>query len=312
MTDNRQRSLSGAFWLVLALAALLTAACREKEWDPSVALLVNGRPVPRSAVDQVLEWGSYPSLGLGGEIEGAESLPMIIDKLIDEQLILAEAEKAGLTVTRAEVDEAAAALGTAWFGVQPPPAELDDLRRALRNHLLIHKMTGRIMVERRVLSAAQWRVFWDQWPQSREPRYLVRVLLLPGSDEPPELPEEKGLTLSGLAGALEKRGLPVVLSEPFWLAGDSLAEGERQMLAGLGRGRFSPPARLKESWAIYEVTDVDRGPDREEEFKKARAAFEERAGEEAFLNWLADLKARAKIELNPALAEMLARDETAG
>ncbi len=307
-----QGSMKAVFLLCLAVAGFLIPGCREREWEPGLALTVNGRPVPVSAVDQVLEWGFYPGLGRGGEIEGANSLPLIIDKLVDEQLILAEAEKSGLSVSQFEVDDAATTLATAWFGVKPPPAELGDLRRALRNQLLIQKMTVKVMTERRILSAAQWQVFWDRWPRAQSPRYRVRVLMLPRSEAPPELPAEK-ISLVELADSFEKTGLPVVLSEPFWLPGDSLEAAEREVLdQALAQGRFSPAVRLKESWAVYEVLGLDPGPSLEEEFKKARTAYEEQAGEAAFSNWLADMRSKAQVELNPALAEMLKAAETAG
>lgn len=280
------------------LLALGLSGCQEETWDPEVAVLVNGRPVGRGAIDRVLEWGFYADLGQPGEREA--TIPLVLDKLIDEQLILAEAERAGLVIEDQHLDRAQSDLGSAWFGSSPPPAELGELRDALRNQLLLRKMTEKIMVERRVLSAAEWRAFWQGWPKNKPPRYLVRVLLLPPVAQTPVFPTRGRQDLEKIADRFERDGLAAIVSGPLWLGGDLFDQRARETLEeGLAQKRLAGPIRLDESWAIYEVLEMEPAPSPADEFRAAQTAFENLAGEKAFRQWLAELRAGAEIRVNP-------------
>ncbi len=296
------------FWFrVLALLAALAiaAGCRGEEgWNPDVAAVVNGRPIPRTDLDRVLEWGAYPRVGAGGETLGAATLPRILDKLIDERLILDEAEKVGFRVKEAEVDRAAADLASAWFGAKPPPAELSELRQALRNQILLRKMTEKVMAERRVLSVEEWERFREAWPKQRPPRYRVRALLIPPVEETLALPRNPWGTLEQMAGQLKNVGLTSILSDPLWLVGARLDPAVAEALEkAAAQGRLTDPIRLPESWVVYEVQDVDRGQPPVQDFQAARTAFEALAGEKAFRDWLAELRAGAEITVNPLLRQ---------
>lgn len=289
-----------ALSIFLILAPLFWAGCQEQEaWDPEVAVIVNGRPIPKAAVERVLEWGFYPDLDQGGERE--INIPLIVDKLINEELILDEARKSGLILSAAELGEGLDDLASAWFGTNPPPAEQGELRQALTRHLLLRKMTEKVMHERRVLSAEKWEGFWERWPKNRAPSFRVRALLLPPSEIGPQSPPE--ITgLDELAEYYKGEGQAVIVSQPLWLSGERLAPVVAEELGrAFKAGRLSLPVRLDESWAVYEVNEVDGGPGAAEEFETARRAFEALAGEEAFQLWLAEIRGSAKIEYAPSL-----------
>lgn len=292
----------GNRWLRVFLAlglALGLCGCHEEAWDPEVAVLVNGRPIGKGAIDRVLEWGFYSDLGQPGERE--LTIPLVLDKLIDEQLILAEAEKIGLNIDDEHLDRAQTDLGSAWFGSSLPPAELGELRDALRRQLLLRKMTEKIMVERRVLSAGEWRAFWRGWPKNKPPRYLVRVLLLPPVSQTPVFPTRGRQDLEKIADRFEREGMAAIVSGPLWLGGDLLDARARATLEeGLAQKRLAGPIRLEESWAIYEVLEMEPAPKPEDEFRAAQTAFENLAGERAFREWLGELRAGADIRVNPA------------
>lgn len=288
--------------LAFLVMSLPLAGCQEDPWDPEVAVLVNGRTISKAAVNRVLEWGFYPQLGQGGEREGAVTIHQILDKLVDERLILDEAEKVGLAVSEAEINQVENALDTAWFGVRPPPAELSELRQALRNQILLRKMTEKVMVERRVLSAGEWRVFWDGWPKSETHRYLVRVLLIPPLMELPQIPARRRGNLDRLAEFFEGEGLSVIVSDQFWLSASRVAPEVREALETAAADRRpAGPFRLEESWAAYAVLEIDPGLNQADELRRALIAFEALAGEKAFHDWLTELKAGADIKINPSL-----------
>ena len=284
------------------LMIFAAAGCQEEPWDPEVAVLVDNRPISKAAVNRVLEWGFYPQLGQGGEREGAVTINQILDKLIDEELILAEAEKVGLVVSEKELNQVENALDTAWFGIRPPPAELAELRQALRNQILLRKMTQKVMVERRVLSADEWREFWAGWPKNENRRLLVRVLLIPPLMELPEIPARRRGNLDRLADFFEGEGFSVLVSDRFWLSASRLEpEILEAMEAASAAQRPAGPFRLEESWVAYEILEIDPGPSEVEELREAMIAFEALAGEKAFHDWLKGLKAGADIKINPSL-----------
>lgn len=303
----RQRPRPGkGLGVLLALFAFLLPAvfmltgCREQDasWDQDIAVKVNGRPISRAALERVLEWGSQPDLDQGSERE--INIPLILNKIINEELILDEAQKAGLVLSAAEVDDELSGFDSAWFGVDSPRPERAEFRQALARHLLLRKMTEKVINEKRVLSADKWHEFWEKWPRNKSLAFRVKALLLPPQDDEPKWPEELE-TLDQLADYFRKEGQAVIVSQPLWLSGNNLDQAMTEELKRAYRERrLSLPARLEESWAVYELMNIDSGPEAAAEFDLARKAFEARAGEEAFQKWLSEIRASAKIEYAPS------------
>ena len=305
ISDNPM--ISRLCFVFLLITAFALAGCREKAWDPDVAALVNGQPIPKSAVIRVMELGFYPRPGeTHDRIKGSASVVQIVGNLIDEKLILEEAEKDGLTVDEKELEESLNLLGSAWFGVEPPPAELLELKETIHNQLLIRKMTEKIMLERRVLSADKWRGFWEAWPKNKPPRYLVRALLLPPLNQTPRLPVRRRHTLENLAEYFERQDMEAIVSEPLWLGREFMGkEGVAEALEeAAAKKTVTVPLRLSESWVIYEILRVEPAPTPAQDFKSAMESFEAQAGEEAFSKWLAEVRARSDIRINPVFLEM--------
>ncbi len=287
------------------LLCLFTAACRETPWDPEVAVLVNGRPITKKALDKILELGFNPTV-TEDESKGPDlNLKLILDKLINERLILEEAARAGLSVSDQEVEEAVNLYATAWFGEKAPPAELGEMKEALRNQLLLRKMTERVMKEGMSLSAEGWRVFWENWPKERPVRYRVRLLVIPPLKEAPSVPARQRKDLGEAVEYLTREGLDVLLEGPIWTSGEKISPEEAAALEeALERKSITGAFRQPESWIIYEPLEIDRGPDEVDELLKAKAAFEELEGEKVFQAWLARIRAAADIRINPVYLEI--------
>ena len=292
--------------LLLPAVVLCLSACRESKWDPEVAALVGGRPILRSDLVKVMELGFNSRLGQGGEaLAGEVTVNQTLSKLIDEKLILIEAEKAGLSVGEEELNETAAQLGSAWFDDSPPPAELMELRQTLHNQILLRKMTNRVIAENMVLSAEKWRLFWNDWPKDQPPRYLVRALLLPPTDNEPEVPVWRSYTLERLAGYYTRQGLEVIISDPLWLGAANMAEGAPEALKqAWARRKVTRALRLSESWVIYEIMEMEPAPTPAANFVAAKKAFEQQAAEDTFDSWLTKVRSRADIQVNPMFAEI--------
>lgn len=285
--------------LGLAMLVLALGGCRKEEnWEPETVALVNGRPIAKASVDRMLELGFYPELDQGGERE--LTIPMVMLRLIDEELVLDQAEKSGVTATAAEIRAAQESFGSAWFGSDPPPAELAELAQALRRYVILRKMTEKVIERERLLKAADWRDFWSRWPKHRPPDFMVRAILLPPADEPPFVADDYAGSLEQLAEDFKHDGVAALVSQPLKLSGAKLDQAVIAALSDAHAGRrLSAPVRLEESWAVYEVLQMEKGPTARENFKSAREAFEAAEGEKAFRLWLTEVRSRADIRLNP-------------
>ncbi|MGL4208061.1 MAG: hypothetical protein ACRCTY_01600 [Candidatus Adiutrix sp.] len=294
--------------LFLIILSSFLSGCRDNVWNPDVAVLVNDEPIFLSEVDLVLEWGFHPVIGQsekGGG--GGVNIQQILDKLIDEKLILSEAKKNALFVSSAELDSSAALMSGAWFGSSPPPAELGELKEALRRQIILRKMTEKVIAENRVLSVQQWNDFWANWPKKQHPRYLVQILFAPPLDlPPPELDITQRGGLTKIAENMEKAGLPVIVSEPVWLLGDRLPPDVLEALQKASQGTQKPalagPLRLNESWVLYDILEIDNEHDLEDELIAARDAFEAMVDEQTFQNWLKSIRAKATIKISPVFS----------
>lgn len=299
--DPYQHNFSRLFLaMLMAVSIIAVGGCREQEpWDTDIAVKVNGRPIPKAALDRVLEWGFYPDLDQGGERE--INIPLILDKLINEELILGEAEKIGLVLSPGELSEGLDNLSSVWFGGEPPQAEQAELRQAVARHLLLRKMTEKVINDRKVLSAEKWHDFWEKWPKNKGPSFKMRALLLPPTDDEPQRPAEIK-KLEDLADYFKSQGAAVILSQALWLSGERLdLVISEELSRAFKEKRLSLPIRLDESWAIYEVLSRDLGPGAAEEFEAARRVFEAKAGEEAFQRWLSEIRSEAVVEYAPYL-----------
>ena len=295
------------------IVCLMVSGCREKPWDPEVAVLVNGRPIAKTALDKILELGFNPTV-TEDESKGPDlNLGQILDKLIHERLILEEAALAGLSVSDQEVERAVGLYATAWFGEKAPPAELGEMKEALRNQLLLRKMTEKVMKENVSLSADGWRVFWENWPKEHLARYRVGLLVMPPLKEAPNLPARYRRNLGDAAEYLTREGLDVLVEGPIWTNAGRLTPEEAAAIEEAFEQKTATRAfRQPESWILYEPLEIDRGPDEVEELIRAKAAFEELEGEKVFRAWLTQVRAGADIRINPAYLEISepAADET--
>jgi len=298
-------------WLAVAGGLVLLAAvsnCRKVQdvwgWSPDTAAMVEGRPITMTELNQVLGWGFYAQLNQneGAPASDSEDVPLLVlEKMIEERLVLAEADRRNLNLD--ESDE----IGVAWLDEGDsqsdlPEAQAEIIRQNLLRQILLHKVTTRIMDEERELSAADWRVFWRDWPRHKPTRYLVRVLFLPPSQEAPILPERGRETLEQMAHRFKLEGFPAILSTAVWLQSGLLDSDLIEVLTAAWVDRKpSPPVRQESSWAIYEVLNLDRKTAAVDELKAARAAYELKAGEEAFRRWLSARRSEADIRINPSL-----------
>lgn len=291
---------------LLLLLCLASSACREKPWDPEIAVLVNSQAIPKRAVDKVLELGFNPTVTENETKEAPDlNLGQILDKLIHEQLILQQASRAGLSVSDEEVTRALDHYSGAWFGASPPPAELGEMKEALHRQLLLRKMTERVMRENLSLSASGWHDFWGNWPKKHPVRYRVRLLVIPPTEKEPRIPARYRRDMGDMVEYLAKEGLDVLVEGPIWTNDTKITPDEVKAIEEAFEKKQTTKAfQQTESWIIFEPLEIDRGPDEVQELLLAKTAFEELEGEKVFQAWLAKVRRESDIQINPAYVEL--------
>jgi hypothetical protein len=302
----------GGLCLAAALALLAAWAYHRETreawvWPSDTAALVEGQPITMDELKQVLDWGLYGQLSReeGASAPAPESIPLLVlEKMIEERLVLAEAARFNFSIDAAEKEISAAHLDEMRTKPGLSSDQAETLRLNLLRQLVLHKITSKIMAAERRFSAADWRVFWRDWPKKVKPtHYLVRVLFLPPAPEAPKVPKAKNL--DQMAQLFKLEGFPVLLSPTVLLHSDRLDSDLKRVLENAWAGQnLSPPVRQDGSWAVYEILNLDRKTAAVAELTAARTAYEFKTGEEAFRRWLAARRSAADIRINPNLTQI--------
>src|SRR5207245_3909583 len=103
----RRHVLTRLAWTVLALAAVALPAARTTAASERIAAIVNKEVILQSDVDEQLQ---VAEANLHVDPSDSESVAKlrkdVLRQLIDEQVILAEAEKQNITITKSDLDQA--------------------------------------------------------------------------------------------------------------------------------------------------------------------------------------------------------------
>jgi hypothetical protein len=331
--------------MVIAIAALVLLllkfslqlmgeSYKKQIWDPNTVALVNDRPISRESVDELLKLGFYPPLSLEGKAaKGSMEFHQVVDILIEEALVLQAAEREGIVVPEAEVHEAVKILEPSWQCegdksrdcFMPKGEEREALNRAVRMQLTLSKLTQTVSTMRGKRTAAEWGSFLDEWTKrySMPSVYKVRILLAQKDQAVRKIMESRKNLKNGLQGLEERlteRGFPSVISEPMYLDPARVAEAGifegvslRQELIDAARAgdKLSGVLPLSESWGVIEILKVLPQVNPEAMVRAARNSYENTVSSRAFRDFVEDLRAQAKIEMNPNFPMELEREDPA-
>ncbi|MDR2350600.1 MAG: SurA N-terminal domain-containing protein [Deltaproteobacteria bacterium] len=308
---------------LLALGVSLFRDYYKKQlWDPRTAATVNGVPILRDAVDEVLRVGSNPPLTAETDAEGSISIRQILDKLIEEELVRQAAEREGIVVADSEVAGYLDEIRLSWgcrepdgenFRCQLPKGkELDSLVRAIRQRLLLEKTAALVSGRKGRRSKIEWEKYLEEWTvrHSLPGVFKARAILADKSEEVLKLLTPKSETppdLKTLEAKLKEAGAPYVVSETLYLnprkpaAGLASVENLREILLEAldTPGRLTPVIGLNESYAVLEVTDLLPAASAGEMALAARRSYEDHVREKAFREFLEEIRAAGTIEINP-------------
>lgn len=315
--------------LVLAVSLGLLALAfknhyRRQLWDPETVALVNGHPIPREALEEVMSAGGGQSL-TGGSGSSERTIRRKLESLVEEELVRQAAVEHGLVIPQSEIDKSVEEFQTSRecrehpgrADCQPPKGKaMGSYSEAVAKRLLLEHMTRLVASRYARFDSKRWRAFWRDYlvKHAMVSVYKVRVLL--SQDDPlveTALRESaKAETLERMGDSVKEAGFTVMITEPMslnlldpetWPLFDRAGLKDELSAAVLSPFRRTGPVRLEGSVAVLEVLEVVPRLDPEGLAAAARATYERMEGERAFKAWLADLRSRAKIVINPGFQE---------
>ncbi|MDR2460343.1 MAG: SurA N-terminal domain-containing protein [Deltaproteobacteria bacterium] len=315
-----------AILLVLGLF-LVEEHYKKQLWDPELAALVNGRPITRDEVEQVLKIGSHPPLAAELEAPGSLSIAFILEKLIDEELLRQAAEREGLAVSEEEVNEFLRDIRRSWgcseddadsFRCQLPKGEdLASLKEAIEEQLLLNRMASLVSSTHGRRTKKEWDDYLEKWTiaHALPTIFRARAILVDKTSEAKELVLEilnaEGNAyvenLEDLEDRLNEAGYSFVLSSILYLDPRGPVVGiidPEELARELNNAANGPRPltsvlELKESYAVIEILEVIEPLSPEELAHAARGSYESQVRDQAFRDFIDKLRAEAVIEINP-------------
>ncbi|MDR1486807.1 MAG: SurA N-terminal domain-containing protein, partial [Deltaproteobacteria bacterium] len=246
-------------------------------WDPETAATVNGRPILRSAVEQVMELANQPNLTLTSEDPGHVNVRQILSRLIDEELVRQAAQKEGVTVSPEQIEARLSLYSKSWgcdgskartLCHAPKGQSLEDLKQAIEKQILFDAMYRKVAMLHARPNREDWIPFWKAWlrkfPLTNV--YRAQVLLVQNEKAAEALlkPSKKSRTLYDMAQAAKEAGYAVIVTEPMYLnpldrTTFSLFKdtnlSQELLKASQRESRQTPPIRLKDSIAVFQVIE---------------------------------------------------------
>ncbi len=319
---SRPRAASRALRVLVTVALTATLAGCERGDRAAPAGRAAGAEVPVATVDGVpitaAELARRVRRVTGGDAEAAADRQLrasLLDQLVEERLLLAEAARRGLTVPAAEV-EAAARAAEAAMGREGLERELkaeglspEEWRARLGETLLIRALLSTIPPPKPISEhdvRAHYEAHRAEYarPELRRARILtvatraeaeaLRARLAAGADFA-AVAREKSISPEKDAGG----------DLGFVPAGQLPPEFD-EALARLEPGQLSPV--VESPYGFHLLRLEERRAARQAPLEEVRDEIRETLGrartEEAHERWLADLRAKAKIEiLDPELRD---------
>jgi hypothetical protein len=333
---NNLANRKSYFWPVLGLSVLVllgAGTClfryyyQRQLWDPKTAALVNGQPIYRAALEELMQAGLNPRQSAHPQ-GAALTIRQILDRLIIEELISQEAQKSGLTIPPEEMTAFIDQVRSFWPCQSQPQLpicqptlgpEMAPFLKSVRQRQLLEKLAKKVIPGQIRPSSQKWRVFWRNWlvKMPLGPIYKVRVLFIqdsPGVEELIKKHWEKNLTIEELEVKIRLDGFTTLMSRAMSLSPRDPANravfGEVDLKEELKPQDDKFPylaqaMKLPHSWAVVEVKDINPGLAPERLARAGRLAYEYEAGQEAFWQWVDQLKSRALIVINPNFPELI-------
>jgi parvulin-like peptidyl-prolyl isomerase len=321
----RRPRLAAGVW---GVAVLLIAPAVSRADDARAVARVNGVAITLTQVDRGVD-ERVPRITGHGALSDARRQVLraeVLEELIQEELMVQEAKRQGLTVAKSAVDEEAAKIKKRFANPAQYARALSrsglsesEVRAGVERFLLVSQVTERAVGDKVVVTDATMKAYYDANPS----RFVVpeqvhfRQILIAvdpgGSPADWEAAKQRaaGLAKQARAGKSfadlaktqsDDKATRESGGDMGWVHQGQLDHDEDAAIFGLPVGGVSDPLRTLYGYAVYRVDDKRAAKALTwEEVNKPRLADELRRAEADRLRtaWLADLRRRTKVELLP-------------
>lgn len=276
-----------------------------------MAAVVNDRPILVEDVkDRMRAWDPDSTTPAIESDFGKQAL----DELIRESLMLQEAERLGIEISKGELDRVIEKIKAGY-----PEQSFQDMlirefidfqgwKDRIKNNLLIEKATKTVLDERVRYSVEEWNTFFYKHRQVKaEPgQVLVRHITTRPCDRVRQLVEEirAGKDFDEVASKLYGDEPRRETSRPVWVFPDLLPETMGQAILNTAVGQMSEVVETDLGCSAFLVMDAQAppAPDPVTEMANLRRLFMEERRQKEFEAWQTEIRSRAQVSINPALS----------
>jgi len=279
-----------------------------------VAALVNGRPIKMEVL--------IKTAGLSSGLEEAsgqerEVIKEILNQLVDEELVLEEAEKRELSVTQRELADRIAEIRRDYPGrsfeemLIKEYISFDEWKASLKRNLLIRKTIEIELGSRLVLDSKELGSLSELYKTEliHPSLYKVKHVSFLDKDEAQAVLKtiRNGRDFDLAAATQKIKNLPT----SGWIDLRYLPPEIGQAIEQTKTGDVSEVVESYYGYSIFKVIEIK--PGRPMTPKEAEAFLQRRAltlqEEELYVQWIQELKQKAAIKINPALAAYYDRNQ---
>ncbi len=303
----------GAFALVLALSAAAPALA-DSVLD-GIIVVVNGQIITRYEYDTRLaplyEHMRGRTLGAAEMAQVEQVKKQVLDQMIDDILILGDAERYKIKVTDAEVDQQIKEFMTkrnlteAQFRENLAKQRMtsDEFKRNMRRDIIKHRLIGGLVQAKVVVTDTEIENRYKERKAeySKDSGVQLSILLLPAgmSAEQMKAEIESGkLTFADAANKFSKGPGVGQGGDIGVIAWKDLAPEWNEALQGLKPGQITKPLKVQDFEALLQVTGIKAGEETPLETVRDEIyqSLQEGKFEKAFQEYMEKLRQKAVIE----------------
>ena len=291
---------------VFFVLVVLLGACQPEMGEDEVAR-VNGRPITSGELAaRQRVWAVTPM----SKADTPGLRRTALNQLIEEELILQAAEKAGIKVSDKELDSRIDQIKKDF-----PRDSFEEMlireyidyeawRENFRRRMIIEKATRVEATKRIKPDPEKWRAFFEANRVVSEPSRRIKVIHLTLADRDRAVAALKKIK-SGKdfeKTARKETGGPV--GEPIWVYPSMLPADMADVLKFVEPGQVTEVVKSEFGYSIFKILDAEKPerPDPVLVMARIRRQFRHIQEDEAFREWVAELKQNAKIIINPEAA----------
>jgi len=297
------------FYLFAVLLLVFLYGCGPKIGEDTAAL-VNGRPVRMEALGLAVRSWSEPNQTGADQSQLRQRL---LNQLIEAELVVQEAERRGLTISEAELAERVKAIKADY-----PYQTFNDMlireyidvetwKERLRRNILIKKVTEAEFKSRVKVKAREWGAFFQKHRQLQgEPARLKvkHITTLTRAEAEKALKRIRaGRDFDRVARSLKGSDTGSKQSASVWVYPERLPVPLVKALSETGAGQVSGIVESEYGFSIFKVLAAEevRPLEPAEIIKRLYRLYIKDLRGKAYAQWIGELKARARIIINPSL-----------